>query len=118
MQGGVLKMFVVHTINQLEEAIRVGAEEILVTGMLANNVRETNLSKTYKDGVAVPGHTMSEESRSEEACEETDVRVKGGMPSVEVSTLLFITSNYETVVSRLDPIAPNVILQRQTEKLS
>ena len=32
-------MFVVHTVNQLEEAVRVGAEEILVTGGLSHHGR-------------------------------------------------------------------------------
>ena len=42
-------MFVVHTVNQLEEAVRVGAEEILVTGGLASNVHAAYLSKSCKN---------------------------------------------------------------------
>ena len=78
-------MFVVHTVNQLEEAVRVGAEEILVTGCLADNVQEAYHSKAYKD------------------------------KTWEEMSLTAITGEYELLDPHLDSRSPYTILQRTTE---
>jgi hypothetical protein len=105
-------MFVVHTVNQLEEAVRVGAEEILVTGGLASNVYEAYLLKTCKgkDGeVAV----LSENQQG--TCEFSSASHGTGVPVWGVSSLMIITGEYALLDSHLDPRSPSMILQRTTQ---
>ena len=105
-------MFVVHTVNQLEEAVRVGAEEILVTGGLASNVHEAYLLKTCKDtDVATPVLTEHRQS----ACEFDAVAHRIGVPVWGVSSLMIITGEYALLDSHLDSRSPSMILQRTTQ---
>ena len=90
-------MFVVHTVNQLEEAIREGAEEILVTGSLATNVHEAYLSKSYKGK------------------DEAAVNASSGVSQCGGATLLIITGEYSLLESQLDPQSPSMILQRSAQ---
>ncbi len=90
-------MFVVHTVNQLEEAIREGAGEILVTGSLATNVHEAYLSKSYKGK------------------DETAINEASGVSRFGISSLLIITGEYSLLESRLDPQSPSMILQRSAQ---
>ncbi|MBP2666355.1 MAG: hypothetical protein H6Q76_1335 [Firmicutes bacterium] len=90
-------MFVVHTVNQLEEAIREGAEEILVTGSLATNVHEAYLSKSYKGQ------------------DETAINAPGGVSRRGGAKLLIITDEYSLLESQLDPQSPSMILQRASQ---
>ena len=86
-------MFVVHTVNQLEEAVRAGAGEILVTGCLASYVREA---------YAQP-------------CGEADSAVhRTGVPVWEELTLMIITDQYAILDSHLESQSPCMILQRTT----
>ena len=86
-------MFVVHTVNQLEEAVRAGAGEILVTGCLASNVREA---------YAQP-------------CGEADSAVhRTGVTVWERLTLMIITDQYAILDSHLESQSPCMILQRTT----
>ena len=90
-------MFVVHTVNQLEEAIREGAEEILVTGSLATNVHEAYLSKSCKSK------------------DETAINALSGVSRGGGAKLLIITDEYSLLESHLDPQSPSTILQRSTQ---
>jgi len=105
-------MFVVHTVNQLEEAVRVGAEEILVTGGLASNVHEAYLSKTCKDNDGVAAE--SSESR-QSSCEAGSVAHGMRVPVWGVSSLMMITGEYALLDSHLDSRSPSMILQRTTQ---
>ena len=86
-------MFVVHTVNQLEEAVRVGAEEILVTGGLASNVHAAYLSKSCKN--------------KEDKAPETQVW--------GISSIILVTGEYVLVDTNLDTQFPSMILQRTTQ---
>ena len=84
-------MFVVHTVNQLEEAVRAGAGEILVTGCLASNVREDY----------------------EQPCGEADSAAhRTGVPVWEGLTLMIIADQYAILDSHLESQSPCMILQR------
>ena len=86
-------MFVVHTVNQLEEAVRAGAGEILVTGCLVSNVRDAY------------AHT----------CEEADSALhRTGVPVWEGLSLMIITDQYAILDSHLETQSPCMILQRTT----
>ena len=102
-------MFVVHTVNQLEEAVRVGAEEILVTGGLASNVHEAYLLKSCKDNDGAVAES-SEIQRS--VCELDSVANRIGVPGWRVSSLMIITWEYALLDSQLDSRSPSMILQR------
>lgn len=91
-------MFVVHTMNQLEEAIRVGAGEILVTGNLAKHVHEAYQLKACK-GDCFSGDTEEFTQMS-------------GMPAWGLSSLLVLTDQFSEMDARVDPGPPSVILQR------
>ena len=97
-------MFVVHTVNQLEEAVRVGAEEILVTGGLANNVHEAYLLKSCKG---------SESATAE--CDVDKVAERAGLPSWGISSLMVITGEYLLLDSHLNHHSPCMILQRTNQ---
>ena len=90
-------MFVVHTLNQLEEAVRAGAGEILVTGGLASNVREVYLSRPGGDA-AVP----------------VDSGYNAGVPLWRVASLMVVTDQYAILDTQLDSHSPCMILQRTT----
>jgi hypothetical protein len=105
-------MFVVHTVNQLEEAVRLRAEEILVTGGLASNVHEAYLLKTCKgqDGA------MAESSKKQQDDRDMDsVAHKNAVPVWEVSSLMVITGEYSLLECQFDPQSPSMILQRTTQ---
>ncbi len=97
-------MFVVHTVNQLEEAVRVGAEEILVTGGLANNVHEAYLLKNCKG---------SESNAAE--CDVDKVAERTGVPIWGLSSLMVITDDYQLLDSQLNNHSPCMILQRTNQ---
>ncbi|MHC1760501.1 MAG: hypothetical protein AB9917_13535 [Negativicutes bacterium] len=105
-------MFVVHTVNQLEEAVRVGAEEILVTGGLASNVHEAYLSKTCTDK---DGAMAATSANRQSMCENDSVTRRIGVPVWGVSSLMMITGEYVLLNSHLDPQSPSMILQRTTQ---
>ena len=105
-------MFVVHTVNQLEEAVRVGAEEILVTGGLASNVHEAYLSKTCTDKDVVM--TVKAENR-QSMCEKDSVARRIGVPVWGLASLMMITGEYVLLDSHPDPRSPSMILQRTTQ---
>ena len=94
-------MFVVHTMNQLEEAIRVGAGEILVTGNLAKHVHEAYQLKACKNP-----HL---------ACESEEIVQMSGMPAWGISSLLVLTDEFAEMDARVDPRSPSVILQRNKQ---
>lgn len=100
-------MFVVHTVNQLEEAVRVGAEEILVTGGLVNNVHEAYRLKTCKQ---MEGEDPEE--RQDENCSIDQAALRHGVPVWGLSSLMIITHDYALLNSRLDSQSPCMILQR------
>jgi hypothetical protein len=97
-------MFVVHTVNQLEEAVRVGAEEILVTGGLASNVHEAYLLKSCKGS----------ESGTEE-CDIDKASERAGLPVWGMSSLMVITGEYLLLDSQLNSHSPCMILQRTNQ---
>jgi hypothetical protein len=101
-------MFVVHTVNQLEEAVRVGAEEILVTGGLASNVHEAYLLKSCKD------KESTEQSQSEN-CDIDHVSQRTGVPVWGISSLMIITGEYLLLDSQLNNQSPSMILQRANQ---
>ena len=90
-------MFVVHTLNQLEEAVRAGAGEILVTGGLASNVREAYLSQPGRD-TSVP----------------LDSEHNVGVPLWRVASLMVVTDQYAIQDTQLESQSPCMILQRTT----
>lgn len=102
-------MFVVHTVNQLEEAIRVGAEEILVTGGLASCLHEAYLLKTCKEQERP--EVMTVEASQGAGMTERIIR-KVGMPLLGISSLLIITDGYALLDAHLDTQFPSMILQR------
>lgn len=101
-------MFVVHTVNQLEEAVRVGAEEILVTGGLASNVHEAFLLKSCKD------KEFSEQNQAEN-CDIDHVAQRMGVPVWGISSLMIITGEYLLLDSQLNSQTPSMILQRASQ---
>lgn len=105
-------MFVVHTVNQLEEAVRVGAEEILVTGGLANNVHEAYLLKTGKDK-DVAGTESLEGQQGNGEMDSVAHRV--GVPLWGASSMIIIAGEYTLLDSHLDSRSPSMILQRTTQ---
>jgi hypothetical protein len=105
-------MFVMHTVNQLEEAVRVGAEEILITGGLANNVHEAYLLKTCKEKVGA----AAESSEIQQSSREMDsVAHSIGVPEWMISSLMIITGEYALLDAHLDSRSPSMILQRTTQ---
>ena len=90
-------MFVVHTLNQLEEAVRAGAGEILVTGGLASNVREVYLARPGQDTAA-----------------PLDSGYNVGVPIWRVASLMVVTDQYAILDTQLDSHSPCMILQRTT----
>ena len=94
-------MFVVHTMNQLEEAIRVGAGEILVTGNLAKHVHEAYQLKACK------GNCFSGDSE--------EFTQMSGMPAWGLSSLLVLTDQFSEMNTKGDPRYPSVILQRSRQ---
>ena len=109
---GVLTMFVVHTVNQLEEAVRVGAEEILVTGGLASNVHEAYLLKSCKDNET----TGSDLEQSQpEKCNIDYVAERAGVPVWGISSLMIITGDYLLLDSQLNSQSPCMTLQRANQ---
>ena len=104
-------MFVVHTVNQLEEAVRVGAEEILVTGGLASNVQEAYMLKTCKEdnpcGMdALAGDGADKIERLAE---------KSGIPAWRISSILIITGGYSLLESQQSARSPSMILQKSVQ---
>lgn len=102
-------MFVVHTVNQLEEAVRVGAEEILVTGGLANNVQEAYMLKSCKEDT--PGVS----ALSEDAAVQIErLAEKTGVPAWRISSILIITGGYTLLDSQQNTSSPgsSMILQK------
>jgi len=104
-------MFVVHTVNQLEEAVRIGAEEILVTGGLASNMHEAYLLRTYKDKNK-NGQTAESAENPQSTGEIESVAQRMGVPVWGLSSLMEITGEYSLLDSHLDPRSPSMILQR------
>ena len=104
-------MFVVHTVNQLEEAVRIGAEEILVTGGLASNMHEAYLLRTYKDKNK-NGQTAESSGNPQSTCDIESVAQRIGVPVWGLSSLMEITGEYSLLDSPLDPRSPSMILQR------
>ena len=106
-------MFVVHTVNQLEEAVRVGAEEILVTGGLASNVHEAYLLKSNSGSVvgeeAIKGKSASDLGQKGDVDREAR---RSGMPGWGISSLIMITGEYCMLDSQIDCNSPSMILQR------
>lgn len=100
-------MFVVHTVNQLEEAVRVGAEEILVTGGLVNNVHEA-----FRLKVCQQGRMQEQEEPSDENCNIDQSAQRMGVPVWGLSSLMMITHEYALLNSRIDSQSPCMILQR------
>ncbi len=105
-------MFVVHTVNQLEEAVRVGAEEILVTGGLASNVHEAYLLKSCKDSEA---NESNLEQSQPEKCDIDFVARRAGVPVWGISSLMIITDDYLLLDSQLNSQSPCMILQRTNQ---
>ena len=106
-------MFVVHTVNQLEEAVRVGAEEILVTGGLASNVHEAYLLKSSRGSVAgeesVAGKSAAERGQKREVDREER---HSSVPVWGVPSLIMITGEYCMLDFQLDCRSPSMVLQR------
>ena len=90
-------MFVVHTLNQLEEAVRAGAGEILVTGGLASNVREVYVSRPGQDAAA-----------------PVESGYNAGVSLWRVASLMVVTDQYAILDTQLDSHSPCMILQRTT----
>ena len=107
----MLAMFVVHTVNQLEEAVRVGAEEILVTGGLAGNVQEAYLLKSCKDNGPCVSDALTEEGndRIERIAE------KSGIPAWRISSIMIITGEYTLIHTKHDAKASSMILQKTVQ---
>jgi hypothetical protein len=105
-------MFVVHTVNQLEEAVRVGAEEILVTGGLASNVHEAYLLKSC-NGSETSDSDL--ERRQTENCDIEQVAQRAGVPIWGISSLMIITGEYLLLDSQLNSHSPCMILQRANQ---
>jgi hypothetical protein len=99
---GALTMFVVHTVNQLEEAVRVGAGEILITGGLASNVHEAYLLKSCTDQES----PTSDEPMHLQAHDTT---------GWGLTSLLVIMGEYALLDSRLDNQSPSAVLQRTNQ---
>lgn len=100
-------MFVVHTVNQLEEAVRVGAEEILVTGGLASNVQEAYMLKDCKeDSCVVDALTEDGFDKIERLAE------KSGIPAWRISSILIITGGYTLLDVQQGTRSPTMILQK------
>lgn len=104
-------MFVVHTVNQLEEAVRVGAEEILVTGGLASNVQEAYMLKSCKDDSACVMDALS----SEGADQIERLAEKSGIPAWRISSILIITGGYTLLDSQQSTRSPSMILQKTVQ---
>lgn len=105
-------MFVVHTVNQLEEAVRVGAEEILVTGVLANNVHEAYLLKTYKDKDVAEIESLE---RQQGNGEMDTAAHRSGVPLWGTLSMMILAGEYILLDSHLDSRSPSMILQRTTQ---
>jgi len=105
-------MFVVHTVNQLEEAVRVGAEEILVTGDLVSNLHEAYLLRTYMDNDSAASES-SEVLQTAHGVDYLAQRSRG--PVLMVPSLMMITGEYALLDSHLDSRSPSMILQRTTQ---
>jgi len=104
-------MFVVHTVNQLEEAVRVGAEEILVTGGLAGNVQDAYMLKSCSDGGVCVSDALSEDGASQiERLAE-----KSGVPAWRISSIMLITGDYTLIDSQHDVKHPSMILQKTVQ---
>jgi len=104
-------MFVVHTVNQLEEAVRVGAEEILVTGGLASNVQDVYLLKASKDGANCVSDALSEDG----AGNIERIAEKSGVPAWRLSSIMIITGEYTLVDTQHDAKNPAMILQKTVQ---
>jgi hypothetical protein len=95
-------MFVVHTVNQLEEAVRVGAGEILITGGLASNVHEAYLLKSCAD--------------KEEPASDGPMNLQvNDTTGWGLTSLLVIMGEYALLDSRLDNQTPSAVLQRTNQ---
>ena len=101
-------MFVVHTVNQLEEAVRVGAEEILVTGGLASNVQEAYMLKSCKEENSCIVDVLTEDGvdKIERLAE------KSGIPAWRISSILIITGGYTLLDVQQGTRSPTMILQK------
>ncbi len=106
-------MFVVHTVNQLEEAVRVGAEEILVTGGLASNVHEAYLLKSCKDDV--PAMAESVQNHQQDSNVDHVAQRAGVVSGWGTASLMIITGEYSLLDSQLDSRPPSMILQRTSQ---
>ena len=104
-------MFVVHTVNQLEEAVRVGAEEILVTGGLTSDVQDAYMLKSCKDNETCVSDALSEDGvgKIERIAE------KSGVPAWRISSIMIITGDYTLLDSQNDPKNPSMILQKTVQ---
>ena len=104
----VRTMFVVHTVNQLEEAVRLGAEEILVTGGLASNVQDVYTLKSCRNSDSCVSEAMSEEG----AGKIERIAEKSGVPAWRISSIIMITGDYILVDAEHDAKSPAMILQK------
>jgi len=110
----VLTMFVVHTVNQLEEAVRVGAGEILVTGGLASNIYEAYLLKTSR---VVP-EAEFDDSMEPKKGKDNDVKSasrRSGVAGWGLSSLTLIAGEYALLDSRMVTQDPYMLLQRAVQ---
>jgi len=101
---GVLAMFVVHTVNQLEEAVRLGAEEILVTGTFANSVRDVFLFKSDSDIDTCPAAAFPADAMSK----IEHIAEKSGVPPFQLTSIMIISGDYSLLDAH-----PCMLLQKQ-----
>jgi len=94
-------MFVVHTVSQLEEAARIRAEEILVTGNLASKVqRACSLQSCIKKDAVSTDVSLTKEV--------LEVEKQDMMDSGLVSITLVI-GDYVLLSSNLESNSPSVV---------
>lgn len=101
-------MFVVHSVNQLEEATRVGAREILVTGRIAGNVRDIFSFKTCRSGDVCPFEGFS----GEELLKIEEIAQHAGVPACQIISIMIVTGDYSLLDDPQSPLS-TCMLQRQ-----
>jgi hypothetical protein len=101
-------MFVVRTVNQLEEAIRVGAKEILVNGKLAGRVKAAWQPNGRKDSgiVAAGEHEMRIDGDVHRISGMNGIPVWGGV------SMLALAEGFTAIDAQGDLDIPSLILQQ------
>ncbi len=101
-------MFVVHTVTQLEEALKGSAKEILVIGELAYPVRSACQCKSHEDKASEATEALKEEI----VLDINEIFEINGVPVWDRDSMLSLMGNFTVINSLGGSSIPRVILKR------